>query len=167
MKASGSTPTMGLSSRPRPRSTRRVFRATAITVVAISAAACGQAARSASPTTTTASKHFLQLSGTGDKAIAAMPLPSRWTLAWKFDCQSPGTTGTFQLLATRRGGTPVSVTNQTGLGGGGQKPFTQSGTFSFAVKTTCSWKVSTATTPRTAAESATTAVGAGATTSKP
>ena len=45
------------------------------------------------------------------------------------------------LTATPSGGSTTQVTNQNGLEGGGYHPFTTAGTYTFAVTTTCSWKV--------------------------
>jgi len=64
--------------------------------------------------------------------------------------------GTFKLTSTRKGQPSLVVYDQIGLGGGGQRPFTKSGTYRFAMKTTCSWKVSVASKPPSVAKSATT-----------
>jgi hypothetical protein len=94
-----------------------------------------------------ASGPFLHRSGTGDMTLTSTMLPSKWTVNWTFDCNSPTKAGTFVLSTTRRGGTSTDVTDQTGLGGSGHKPFTKSGNYAFAVKTTCGWKVAVGTTP--------------------
>jgi hypothetical protein len=49
------------------------------------------------------------------------------------------------------------MTNQTGLGGSGHKPFTKSGNYSFVVKTSCGWKVVVGTTPAVPAKANSTA----------
>jgi len=60
------------------------------------------------------------------------------------------------LTSTRQGGSPVQQTKQTGLGGGGQKPFSASGKYSFAVTTTCTWTISAGPIPKVATSTTTT-----------
>ena len=77
-----------------------------------------------------------------------MVLPSKWYLTWKFDCGAKK--GTFVLTSTRQGKSSLDVNGskgQTGLGGGGQQPFTKAGTYKFAMKTTCTWKVTASSGP--------------------
>jgi hypothetical protein len=44
------------------------------------------------------------------------------------------------------------LTDQTGLGGGGQKPFTRSGRYGFAINTSCGWDLTVESTPPPAAK---------------
>jgi hypothetical protein len=84
----------------------------------------------------------LQQSGTGNKALHSIALPSKWYLTWKFDCGAKK--GTFVLEQARNGNTSYNVNGskgQTGLGGGGQQPFTKSGSYKLTLKTSCTWKV--------------------------
>jgi|GEM_PF-1877328 len=84
---------------------------------------------------------YLTRSGTGSATLPTIALPSKWTVVWHFSCTKPSTRRQFKLKATRSGAKATTVTNQTGLEGGGYHPFTTSGTYTFAVATTCSWKV--------------------------
>jgi len=134
-----------------------------IAVLAIMAAACGSSSSTAASTSTTkatgstvggastttiaVAKSYLEASGTGNKMLASVVLPAAWTVSWTFDCKTPSTTGTFLLTSAKVGGTPVNVTKQTGLGGGGHKPYSTSGSYQFAVTSACGWKVNVATTP--------------------
>jgi hypothetical protein len=71
-------------------------------------------------------------------------------VTWRFDCQNlPKKAGTFVLSSTEQGRSSARLTDQTGLGGGGQKPSTVPGTYSFAITTTCGWKLTVGTTPPT------------------
>jgi hypothetical protein len=85
-------------------------------------------------------KPLLGKSGTGDEALGSVALPAGWTVSWGFQCPD-SKKGTFVLTETAAGAKAVTVTNQTGLGGNGHKPYTTSGTYSFAVTTTCGWQV--------------------------
>ena len=89
---------------------------------------------------------LISKSGTTDGTLGPVVLPAAWTVSWSFECPN-SKKGTFVLSATAVGGLPVTVTNQTGLGGGGHKPYTTSGSYSFAVKTTCAWNVKAGVTP--------------------
>jgi hypothetical protein len=80
-------------------------------------------------------------------------LPKAWTVDWNFRCQNPTTSRPFSLATVEHGGPPDNVTTQTGLAGGGNKPFNTASSYRFAVTTTCGWKVtvvSTPTNPKTA-----------------
>jgi hypothetical protein len=101
-----------------------------------------------------APKYYLQKAGTGNKVLSSVALPSKWYLLWTFNCGAKR--GTFKLTSTKKGQPLLAVTDQTGLGGGGQRPFTKSGTYRFAMRTTCSWKVTVASKPPSAAKSTTT-----------
>jgi hypothetical protein len=81
---------------------------------------------------TAAPKIFLQQSGVGNRTLRAVVLPSKWYLTWKFDCG--GKRQSFLLTSTRKSASPVTLARQNGLGGGGQPPFTKSGTYKFATK---------------------------------
>jgi hypothetical protein len=103
--------------------------------------------------TPAAPKYYLKQSGTGSKALRSVALPSKWYLIWKFDCGAKK--GTFVLSSTRKGDTADFINGtkgQTGLGGGGQLPFKKSGTYGFAMKTSCSWTVDAASGPPVAAK---------------
>jgi hypothetical protein len=56
------------------------------------------------------------------------------------------------LSSTEQGRSADKLTDQTGLGGGGQKPFMQSGRYSFGVNTSCGWTVTVESTPLPAAK---------------
>jgi hypothetical protein len=126
---------------------RIVVLITGFALLATVAAACGSSSASPKSTKVSAAKQFLSQSGTGDKVLTSVTLPKAWTTTWNFDCQTPSAAGNFVLTSTKAGGAPVSLTNQTGLGGGGHKPSTSAGKYSFNVETTCGWKVSVASTP--------------------
>ena len=109
---------------------------------------------SAAAVTTTAPKYYLQKAGTGSKVLSTVALPAKWYLIWRFDCGVKR--GTFVLTSTKTGQSALSVADQTGLGGGGQRPYTKAGTYKFAMKTTCSWKVTAASSIPAVASSTTT-----------
>jgi hypothetical protein len=74
-------------------------------------------------------------------------------VVWRFDCQNLAKQrGTFVLSSTAQGASPVKLTDQTGLGGGGQKPFTRSGRYGFAINTSCGWDLTVESTPPPAAK---------------
>jgi len=102
-------------------------------------AACG--ADSATTNTHAAGVPYLTRSGTGTATLPAIALPSKWTVIWHFSCTKPSTRRPFKLTANRSGAKATTVTNQTGLEGGGYHPFTSSGTYTFTVATTCAWKL--------------------------
>ena len=99
-------------------------------------------------------KYYLQKSGKGNEVLSSVVLPSKWYLIWRFDCGVKR--GTYVLSSTKEGQPSITVANQTGLGGGGQRPFTKSGAYKFAMKTTCSWKVTVASSLPVVASSTTT-----------
>jgi hypothetical protein len=163
----------------RFRRTQRSLAVGAATILAVAAlAACGGSAHSSSaPTDTTkvastvapssgppssttvpSSKDYLKDAGTGNKALGPVTLPATWTITWSFDC---GTLpkGTFVLTSADTAAAPVTLTNQTGLGGGGHKPFSTGGSYRFAVTTTCHWTVTVGPTPPAVPVTTTTAVG--------
>ena len=90
----------------------------------------------------------------GSKTLRSVTLPSKWYLTWTFDCGAKK--GTFLLTSTRQGSKSSvdvnSAKGQTGLGGGGQRPFARAGTYKFAVATICSWKVTASSAPLPAAK---------------
>ncbi len=92
-----------------------------------------------SPSVTTDST--VHQSGTTSKTISSVDLPKKWTVTWRFNCTNPVTARRFSLTATKSGGSPISITDQTGLGGGGTKTYAQTGTFDFAITTTCTWNL--------------------------
>ena len=111
----------------------------------------GSSSSTASPKSAAAAsatpKALLKKSGTGNEALPAVLISAKWTVTWKFNCQHPVRKASFALSAIKQGAAPLAVTNQTGLGGGGQMPFKDGGTYSFDVKTSCSWDVDVAPTP--------------------
>jgi hypothetical protein len=126
-----------------------------VAVFAGSVALCGAAGASAlhsSPVITRSkpavAKIYMQRSGTGNRELAPMMVPSKSTVVWRFDCQNaPKQKGTFVLSTKEQGRSVVKLTDQTGLGGGGQKPFTQSGRYSFGINTSCGWSLTVESTP--------------------
>ncbi len=145
-----------LATRPTPRLSRTMVFPMAIAVFAGSMALCGASSASAQPTSPVASarskpaapKIYLQRSGTGNKELSPVMVPSKWTVVWKFDCQNaPKQRGTFVLSSKQQGHWAVKLTNQTGLGGGGQKPFTQAGRYGFGINTSCGWDLTVESTP--------------------
>lgn len=168
MKASSVGFRHGLAMVARPRTSRVVASTMAVvlfaTLVAASSSFAATTAASSRASTmtsssaaivgTTAPKYYLQKAGTGNKVLSSVALPSKWYLLWTFNCGAKR--GTFKLTSTKKGQPLLAVTDQTGLGGGGQRPFTKSGTYRFAMRTTCSWKVTVASKPPSAAKSTTT-----------
>ena len=84
---------------------------------------------------------YLTKSGTGDTTISSVALPSKWSLVWKFSCTDPATRRPFVVAVSSDGGPSTTVTDQTGLEGGGYHPFTKAGTYTFTVTTTCDWSL--------------------------
>ncbi len=149
--------------RESPLGWRRVAATVTLVLMATLVEACGSSSPSSAPTS---NKPFVQQSGTGDKVISSVVLPSKWTVTWQFTCENPATARPFALTATKQATSPITVTDQTGLGGGGHKPYTTSGTYSFGVTTTCNWKLTVGPTPSsTATSTSTTSAQAGSTTS--
>jgi len=147
------TDTGGAKGEPRTsRPTRSFVVGTIGVAILLTTAACGTSGASSTTTPTTltpaaAASKYLNQSGTGDKTLAAISLPSKWTVTWTFNCQNPATTGTFALSLSAHGIPSASVTSQTGLGGGGHRPYTEAATYTFVVKTTCGWRVTVGGTP--------------------
>lgn len=96
---------------------------------------------SAAPTTTVPPKTYLARSGKGDKSFVASGLPAKWMAAWRFDCEHPTRKANFVLEVGAASGSLVRITSQTGLGGGGQRPYTSGGSYRFSVSTSCNWDV--------------------------
>lgn len=92
-------------------------------------------------TTHRAGTPYLSRTGTGDATLPSVTLPSSWSLVWHFACTDPVSRRPFVLTAGRASGTAVKVTDQAGLEGGGYRPFTSAGVYTFVVTTTCSWQV--------------------------
>ncbi len=136
----------GSRSTKEPRSDSRTRGAAALAALAgplallgLSLAACSS--NSSSPTTTVSSRPVIQRSGSGSKTLGSVTLSTKWIVTWKFNCTNPVTASRFLLTATKSGGSPISITDQTGLGGGGTKAYNQTGTFTFAVATPCTWNL--------------------------
>jgi hypothetical protein len=145
-----------LATRSRPRLSRTIIFPMSVAVFAGSIALCGAAGASnlhsspvaASRVKPAATKIYMQRSGTGNKEISSMMVPPKSSVVWRFDCQNaPKQRGTFVLSSTEQGRSAVKLTDQTGLGGGGQKPFMQSGRYSFGVNTSCGWTLTVESTP--------------------
>jgi hypothetical protein len=100
------------------------------------------AACSSNSTSATTADAVIHQSGTSNKTIASVDLPKKWTVTWRFNCTNPVTARPFALTATKAGSSPIGIAGQTGLGGGGTKVYSQTGTFDFAITTTCSWTLS-------------------------
>jgi hypothetical protein len=123
-----------------------------VLLASVVAAACST---STAPTPQVSATRYLDRSGVGNLVLPPVALLSKGTVTWRFNCQDPSTRRPFAITATERGGSPVTVTHQTGLGGGGYKSFKTSGTFTFTIKTSCNWNV-TVGTKKAGAPSATT-----------
>jgi hypothetical protein len=133
----------------RSRLSKIVMPTVGIMLAAIGVTACGISSAAHAPTAaaTQKPKEFVIQSGSGDKLLAAVKLPKAWTVNWNFRCQNPTTSRPFSLTTIDHGGAPDNVTNQTGLAGGGNKPFKTAGNYRFSVTTTCGWKVTVGSTP--------------------
>jgi hypothetical protein len=156
MKIFGSCSTHSPEARTRRRPSRCLSSALAAVLFAALMAVCGSAAAttsaasaasvarsSAAPMSVAAApRYYLRQSGNGNKVLRAVSLPSKWYLVWRFDCGTKR--GTFVLTSTKKGLSPFTVTRQTGLGGGGQRPFIKAGRYQFGIRTTCPWKVAAA-----------------------
>jgi hypothetical protein len=79
-------------------------------------------------------------SGKGPGVTKAISAPTNWQLAWGWTCH--GSKGSFAVTAHGgSAGAAKKLLSQTGIGGGGQRAFPVSGTFSLAVqaKAACPW----------------------------
>jgi hypothetical protein len=121
------------------RSTRVI--ATAVLMACATALAACSSGSSAPVATHPAGVPYFSRTGTGTATLPQIALPSRWTLLWHFDCTDPASRRRFVLTSTPSSGTTTKVTDQTGLEGGGYRPFATAGDYTFAVTTTCSWHV--------------------------
>jgi hypothetical protein len=81
------------------------------------------------------------MSGTGNRTTPSVALPAKWSLVWKFSCTDPTTRRPFGVAVSIDGGPSHSVTDQTGLEGGGYHPFTKGGPTTFTVTTSCNWNL--------------------------
>ena len=118
----------------------QMFPAAALAACSLLMAACGSGS-SAPVSTHPAGEPYLSRIGTGSATLPSIALPARSTLVWHFSCTNPSSRRSFVLTSTPDGGKATTVTNQTGLEGGGYRPLKTAGVFTFAVKTTCSWQV--------------------------
>jgi len=121
------------------RSTRLIPLA-ALAACSVLVTACGSGSSSTVPTHP-AGMPYLSRAGTGSATLPSIALPSRWSLVWHFNCSNPDSLRPFVLTSTPDGGKTTTVTDQTGLEGGGYRPSRTAGVFTFAVTTTCSWQV--------------------------
>ena len=80
-------------------------------------------------------------SGTGNRTIPSVALPPRWTLVWKLACTDPTTRRPFVVSVSIDGGPSHSITDQTGLEGGGYHPFTMGISTTFTMTTSCGWNL--------------------------
>jgi hypothetical protein len=84
---------------------------------------------------------YLVASGTGDKRLRSVTVAKHWTVGWTFNCPGATSAKSFALTAAHRGSKAATVTDQNGLGGGGNKPYVKAGTYRLDVETPCAWKV--------------------------
>ncbi len=129
----------------------------------VTGAACG----SGSTSPTTVPPKPIHRSGTGSATVSKVTLPNKWTVTWHFDCTHPVAPGRFELVATQQGGSPGTVTDQTGLGGGGSKAYADGGTFTFSITTPCTWSLVAGPSPPKGATTTTTAALPGTSTTHP
>lgn len=152
----------GGSRRPLPKTVL------AVSALALSASVLGACSSASGPSHHAANRHaatetssakaktYVVETGTGNKTLPSVTLPASWTVNWSFDCQDSPTKKTFVLTSTKVGAHAATVTDQTGLGGGGNKPYAVPGKYHFAIATACGWKVSVASKPTPAPVKATT-----------
>ncbi len=114
--------------------------------VAAPSTTAGSTAGSTTSTTVPPKTYFIT-SGKGDKRVAAVTLPSKWTVMWRFDCQKPTRKAPFELTSIESGHSAVTVSKQDGLGGGGQQPYVAGGKYSFGITTSCNWDLTLEATP--------------------
>jgi hypothetical protein len=131
---------------PSPRSRipasplRQVAPLAILTTASLVLAACS------SSSSTTVDTHppgvpYLTPSGVGDKTISSVKLPEKWSLVWKFSCANPRARRPFRVNVSSDSGPSNSITDQTGLEGGGYHPFTTGGITTFTVTTSCTWSL--------------------------
>lgn len=121
------------------RPTRTVLMA-ALAAGSVLLSACGSGASTTVPTNPAGVPYFSR-SGSGSTTLPQIALPSTWSLVWRFACTNPTSRRPFVLTSTRSGDATVPVTKQSGLQGGGYRPFHKAGEYTFAVTTTCSWQI--------------------------
>ena len=119
---------------------RRVFPLAVLATASLVLAACS------SSSTTTIDTHppgepYLTQSSVGDKTISSVALPQKWSLVWKFSCADPRTRRPFSVTVSLNGGPSKSITDQTGLEGGGYHAFAMGGSTTFTVTTSCNWSL--------------------------
>ncbi len=113
---------------------------TSLAVASLALTACGSSTP-APATVHPAGVPYLSRAGTGDATLPQVALPGSWSLVWHFNCTDPASRRSFVLTATPSGGMTTQVTDQTGLEGGGYRPFRAAGDYTFVVTTTCGWNV--------------------------
>ncbi len=111
-----------------------------VVAVALLAAACSSTPKPA-VTTHPVGSPYRSRTGTGNATLPPVSIPSAWALVWHFSCTNPVSRRSFVLTANRAKGAPVKVADQSGLEGGGYRPFTTGGVYTFVVTTTCGWQV--------------------------
>ena len=115
---------------------KALLRASLLAALGVTLVACSSNSTSASTTDA-----VINQSGKSSKTISSVELPKKWTVTWKFDCTNPVSARRFVLTATEAGSSPIAITDQTGIGGGGTKSYNQTGTFDFTITTTCTWNL--------------------------
>lgn len=139
---------------------KRMVPLAAVVASSLVLAACASSSPSTTVDTHAHGVPYVTQSGSGDRTISSVSLPSTWSLVWKFSCTDPTTRRSFVVAVSADGRPPTTVTDQTGLEGGGYHPFTKAGDYTFTVTTSCSWDLLVATAgtetfPETAHTSAT------------
>lgn len=124
---------------------KRMVPLAAIVASSLVLADCASTSPSATVDTHPHGVPYLTQSGSGDRTITSVPLPATWSLVWKFSCTDPTTRRSFVLAVSAGGRPPTTVTDQTGLEGGGYHPFTEAGDYTFTVTTSCGWDLLVAT----------------------
>ena len=142
---------LGTDAGTRRNPARALFSASVLAALAVTFAACSS---NSTASTTDSSIHQ---SGTGSKTISSVDLPKKWSVTWKFNCTNPISARRFVLSASNGGGSPIGITDQTGLGGGGTKVYSRTGTFDFTITTSCTWNLSVGPPSSSSATTSTTA----------
>jgi hypothetical protein len=124
---------------------KRMVPLAAVVASSLVLAACASSSPSTTVDTHAHGVPYVTQSGSGDRTISSVSLPSTWSLVWKFSCTDPTTRRSFVVAVSADGRPPTTVTDQTGLEGGGYHPFTKAGDYTFTVTTSCSWNLLVAT----------------------
>ena len=124
-------------------STSRLKQTVPLAVLVVSSLALVACSSGSSATVDTHSPGtpYLTTSGTGNRTIPSVALPAKWSLVWKFSCTDPTTRRPFAVALSIDGGPFHTVTDQTGLDGGGYHAFTKGGPTTITVTTSCGWNL--------------------------